>query len=82
MKKLLLIALLIAGCNRWEYIDENQKFDKMFGKTYIKTEIFPPDSTMPMYVAKKILEWRTDKSRIFFATYIGIVESGGNKENS
>ena len=33
MKKLLLIALLIVGCDRWEYKD-GIKFDKWTGNVY------------------------------------------------
>ena len=45
MKKLLLIALLIVGCNRNEYKADNQRFDKLTGSVSIKTEKEPDDST-------------------------------------
>ena len=36
MKKLLLPVLLIVGCDRYEYVNDNKKFDKWTGNTYIK----------------------------------------------
>ena len=66
--KLLLIALLIVGCDRYQYIADDKKIDKWFGNTYIKTEKEPDDSTMPSYVQEKMLEWKADKliSRKYF----------------
>ena len=43
MKKIIL--LLIVGCDRYEYIADDKKFDKWFGNTYIKTVKEPDDST-------------------------------------
>ena len=61
MKKLLIIALLVWGCDRYEYIADDKKFDKWFGNTYIKTIKEPDDSTMPSYVRVKILEYEINR---------------------
>jgi len=45
MKKLLLIALLIVGCDKYEYKADNLRFDKLTGSVSIKTEKEPDDST-------------------------------------
>ena len=63
MKKLLIIALLFVGCDRYEYIADDKKIDKWFGNTYIKTVKEPDDSTAPPYVSIKILEWEMDRIR-------------------
>jgi len=36
MKKLLFVALLFAGCQRWQYIDSENKYDNWFGGQYQK----------------------------------------------
>ncbi len=58
---ILLITLLIVGCDRYEYIADDKRFDKWKGKVYIKMEKEPDDLTMPEYVAERIRELKVDR---------------------
>ena len=62
MKKVLLLAIvLIVGCggdvDRWQYVDENTKFDKKTGYTYKK--VIDQDAIIKKYYNRKPLDSST-----------------------